>query len=178
MHVRTAVTALLALLAILAAGCGATADAGGAGGGGAGTGDEGGTADMTSAPAPPAEPPYIRGRISSVTPVTPVTENCSPADPDGDGAVSSDDPPVCNPNPDVWGSFVIAGTVANQGGKTEASTTVGKGTPIIRKARGGLLEPATFDELRGAEGVSVWITGQVAESYPVQVTATYVLLSD
>lgn len=48
----------------------------------------------------------------------------------------------------------------------------------IEKRRGDELSPAKFTDLREGLAVEVWFTGPVAESYPVQATASEVRLLD
>lgn len=46
----------------------------------------------------------------------------------------------------------------------------------IQKMNGKLVEDAKFDEIKNGVKVSVWFTGPVAESYPVQATAGRILI--
>ena len=46
----------------------------------------------------------------------------------------------------------------------------------IQKMNGKLVEDAKFEEIRNGVKVSVWFTGPVAESYPVQATAGRILI--
>lgn len=161
---------LIAVLALAAGACGAPDVA-------LGTGD-----GATPAPAvanPPSEPPFLEGPLLAVTTTEPVTTDCvSESDLDPDGAVSSNDPPVCNPNPSTYGSLHVKGTNASQGGETEIVATVNKTVPVVREGAGGKLEPVRFSELAKGDVISLWITGEVMESYPLQGTATYVLVEE
>ena len=123
----------------------------------------------------PPEDAYIRGRVTSVSRTVPVTENCGPADPDGDGAVSSDDPPVCNPNPDHFGTILVVRDPAGPG-EDKASVSVAKNVSIGRRGGDGAVREARFADIREGSTVSVWTNGMVLESYPVQVGATFVLI--
>ena len=159
--------ALLALaLALALAGCGAAQS--GAGGDGGST--RGG--DAPAAAAPPDEAPYVRGEIVSVAAAEPVTTDCvSESDLDPDGTVSSDDPPVCNPNPSVFGSVHVKGN-------TEVVATVGKTTPIMRRVADDAFEPVAFEDLAAGDAVAVWMQGPIMESFPAQGGAAYVLVED
>lgn len=148
---------------------------GGDGGGG------GGGATEPAAPAaaePPAEEPFLKGPVTSVTRTKPVTTVCvseDQIDADGDGVVSDADPPVCNPNPETHGSVGVKGNRADQGGDTEIVAYVKKTVPIMRRA-GGSFKPVAFDDLRNGEVVSLWITGPVMESYPLQGEASFIVV--
>lgn len=136
----------------------------------AGTSGGGGSAAPPANEVPGGQP-WITGVVADVSNVDPVTEDCvSEADPDGDGTVSSDDPPVCDPDPDLYGTLLVEGEVEAQGGNTPASASVGKNVPLT-DGNGGAV--SWSDITRGSQ-VAVWITGEVAESYPVQVRATRV----
>ena len=117
--------------------------------------------------------PWIRGRVDSMFTTKPVLKGCVPeADQDGDGAVSSNDPPVCDATPDSYGSLMVKGVVQGQPGRQPASVHVGKDVPI-ENADGS---KAIWGDLRKGTTVSVWITGEVMKSYPVQVGATKLVI--
>src|SRR5688500_14845299 len=80
-----------------------------------GAGARGATEPVANADAaPPAAAADLKGPITSVTKTKPVTTDCvSEADPDPDAAVSDDDPPVCNPEPDSSGSVGVSGNRAD-----------------------------------------------------------------
>ncbi len=58
-------------------------------------------------------------------------------------------------------SFKVPGTVA-----------------VLRQVKDGSIAAATFGDLQTGMRVSVWSEGPVAESYPVQATASVVLIVD
>ena len=156
---RTAVWWLATVLVLSLSGCGAP-QAAGAGG-----------SVRTELPAvkPPAEAPYVSGLIVSVTAAEPVTTDCvSESDLDPDGTVSSDDPPVSNPNPTVFGSIHVKGS-------TEVVATIGKTVPIMRRA-GGAYEPVPFEGLAKGDEVTVWMAGPIMESFPAQGGAAFILV--
>lgn len=144
-----------------------------------GSGGGGATArPVSGGDEPPADDPYLTGKIVSIATAEPVTDNCvDPADvdADGDGTVSSNDPPACNPDPDVFGSIHIKGT-PGAGGEPEAVATVADDVPLVRKTGGGAYEPVAFGDLAEGDVVSLWITGEVLESFPVQVRATFIVV--
>lgn len=137
----------------------------------------GGGATESADAQPPDEPPYLRGPVTSVATTKPVTTDCvSESDLDGDGMVSSDDPPVCDPNPEMVGSVGVKGERADQGGETEMVASVSKSVPIARRTDTGGLEAITFDEVSKGDVVSLWITGPVMESYPLQGGAAFIVV--
>ena len=142
-----------------------------------GSGGDGATAVPVRREQPPAERPYLTGPVVSVSKTKPVTNNCVPPDPNPDpnAMVSSDDPPVCNPNPTTFGSIHLKGHRADQGGKTETVFSVTKDIPLVRETQGAY-EPVDFDDIEKGDRVSVWITGMVLESYPTQVEATFIVV--
>ena len=149
---------------------------GGGGAAGAGSGASDGTAAVGQ---PPTEAPFLKGPITVITRAKAVTTDCvSEADADGDGAVSSNDPPMCNPNPSTYGGLGVKGTNESQGGETEIIASVEKTVPIARRGAGGTLEPVAFSDLAKGDVVSLWITGPVMESYPLQGQASYILLEE
>ena len=138
-----------------------------------------GTAALPSEPVPDPGigqangPPWLRGRVLSTYTTEPVTEDCvSEADPDGDGSVSSDDPPVCDPHPSSYGSLGVEGKVAGQQEPMPASVSVDKAVPL-EDSEGN---PIEWSDITKGSRVAVWITGEIAESYPVQVRATRIVL--
>lgn len=137
---------------------------------------QGGDDGAAGAPGrPPAQPPFIKGEILAVSAVEPVTTDCvSEADGDGDGVVSSDDPPVCDPNPSDAGTIHVRRT-DGQDGETEIVATIGVQTPVARRTAAGGVEPIGFDDLAQGDTVTLWVTGPVMESFPVQAGADYVL---
>ena len=125
-------------------------------------------APQAASAEPPAEAPYVKGTIVSVVATEPVTEDCvSESDLDPDGTVSSDDPPMCNPNPSVFGTVHVRGS-------TEVVATVGKTTPIV-DAEGAAV---AFEDLAEGAAVSVWMEGPIMESFPAQGAASFLLVED
>jgi hypothetical protein len=123
-------------------------------------------------PAPPAGAPYISGAVTSVTPFTPITEDCvDGSDLDPDGSVSSDDPPICSPDDGPQGSILVE--ELPDGNK--ASLTIAQTTGIWRETADGV-EPAAFTDLAEGQTVAAWVSGPVAESFPVQATADDVVI--
>lgn len=159
---------LVVAVVLTAAACGPPDVALGPGGG-----------DRSTEPGPPpAGAPFVKGRIVSVSETKPVTTDCvSESNLDPNGSVSSDDPPMCNPNPDVHGGIQVTGKAEGQG-ETEIVATVHKTTPIARRLGDGSVEAAAFSDLREGIAVSLWISGPVMESYPLQGTASYVVLEE
>ncbi|HVM19677.1 MAG TPA: hypothetical protein VM307_06930, partial [Egibacteraceae bacterium] len=106
-------------------------------------------------------------------PFVPVTENCLPADQlDPDTPVSSDDPPVCtDPANDVVGRILVE----EPGDGNKAALTITGGTQILEEFGGGY-EPGDFARLREGARVQAWVSGPVAESFPLQATADAVLV--
>ena len=118
--------------------------------------------------------PWLRGQVTDVTSTRPVTTDCvSEADPDGDGTVSSDDPPVCNPNPDSYGTLAVKGRISGQPGKEPASVHVAKDVPLLD----GYGDAISWGDIAAGSAVDIWITGEVMESYPVQVNATKIVVT-
>jgi hypothetical protein len=156
---RLTLVALLSL-ALLAGSCGDDDEDVGTGATGSGAGD-----GPTSSVELPAGSPDLAGTITSVSRFEPVTEDCTPAeDLDPDGAVSSDDPPVCTPEDnDVVGTVLVEEQPGVQEGR-KISYTVTTETAIAGVA--------SFDDLAEGQLVDTWVAGDVcAESYPEQCGA-------
>lgn len=116
---------------------------------------------------------WVRGRVTDVATTEPVTENCvDEADPDGDGSVSSDDPPVCDPDPDTHGTLTVRGVVQGQGDRQPVAVHVDKSVPL----RDTDDAPVNWTDIEEGTKVAVWITGEVMESYPPQVRATRLIV--
>jgi hypothetical protein len=159
---------VLAVLAVTTAGC-AQPDVS------LGSGDGNGGAAGGTVPQLPDEDPFLKGEVVAVNATEPVTTDCvSEADLDRDGTVSSDDPPICNPNPHTFGSIHVRGD--NATGESEIVATVGKDVPIVRRDAAGNLEPAAFEDISKGDTATLWITGPVMESFPVQGSASYVAI--
>jgi len=104
-------------------------------------------------PRVPSGPPAIEGRITSVTPVL-GANSAGPAD---------------------------AGMIMIEGSGTigdKAAITVGPSTLVRRQIKDGSVTDATFADLSAGMRVRAWVDGPVAESYPVQATASAVLVID
>lgn len=96
----------------------------------------------------PSDPPAITGRIVLAT----------PSDTGG-----------------VGGGILVEGT-GTVGDK--AALDVTDATTILTQAKDGSVSSATFADLTVGRRVSVWITGPVRESYPVQAEASTILIVD
>lgn len=97
-------------------------------------------------PRVPSDPPAMTGRIVLAT----------PSDTGGAG-----------------GGILVegAGTVGDK-----AALGVTDATTILIQAKDGLVSSATFADLTVGRRVSVWITGPVRESYPVQAEASTIVI--
>ena len=125
----------------------------------------------TDAATPPDGDPYITGEITSVAPFVPVTENCvDPTGADPDDSVSSDDPPFCSTGSEAAGTILVE----ERPDGNKASLQV---TTVWRETTDGL-EEASFADLEVGQTVSAWVSGPVAESFPVQATADAVVIKD
>lgn len=158
MRIRRTFGAALLALSLATAACGDGTEVG--------TGDSTSTT-TTSEPSGsgtlPDRPPELTGTITSVTPFVPVTEDCTPpGDLDPDGAISSDDPPVCTAHDnDIVGSVLVEEQPdAEEGGKisfTLTTATVLGGDAVH-----------SFADLAVGDVVDAWTSGPCAESYPEQ----------
>jgi hypothetical protein len=138
------------------------------------------TGSSTNSPTrhgPPTRQADMVGAITAVTPFEPVTEGCTPPEQlDPDGAVSSDDPPMCtDADSDVEGTILVEASpyepVGGLGDK--ASLTISRRTTAIWVCGPtDALVPGSFGDLVPGQVVSAWVDGPVAESYPVQATAS------
>jgi len=169
MRSREAVVAALlsfALLsfALLAAGCGDDDSAVDAG---ATTLPDGGDVLV------PDRPADLVGTITVVTPFEPITEDCTPPeDLDPDGAVSSDDPPVCTPaDNDVLGTVLVEEEPGVQEGR-KISYTVTTSTGLTGQTADGV-PVAVFGDLAEGQTADTWVPedAMCAESYPEQCGA-------
>ena len=97
--------------------------------------------------APDPNDPNIRGVITSIT--------------DGSG--------------DVIGSVRIEGAIAQDTTYDKAVVRVEVDTLLLREAGSALME-VTFADLTVGQTVAAWFTGPVAESYPVQVKASQIVI--
>ncbi len=93
--------------------------------------------------------------------------------------------------PDISGTVTRLDTLDGTGGRVATATVEvnpleESGSPKARVAittatrifieDGGVQQPASFDELRLLRLVDVWFDGPVAESYPVQATASRIVV--
>ena len=133
--------------------------------------------DEPAAPVVPDGPPYIIGTVTSVSPFEAVPEDCVPPDPaaDAGGAVSNLDPPVCATESEFLGSILVE----EQPGMDQPGNKASVG--VLRDAGIWVFDgddgrDAEFADITVGARVSVWITGVVRESFPVQVDATAVVI--
>lgn len=179
---RLVSSALALLLAVgLLAGCGddPSVDAGGepgpttAGAGGAAGSDP--VADAGSLPDRPAE---FTGTVTAIAVTEPITEDCvDPATLDPDGAVSSDDPPVCTDPATAPLGTILVEELPGQDGGQKISLAVLSGIPFQRELPDGTTAPAAFADLAEGATVEAWVDGPVAESFPLQGAASALLIT-
>jgi hypothetical protein len=164
---RNAVTCVVGLLLVVACG------------GAPGTASTGSSTNFSPATrqGPPTRQADLVGAITAVTPFAPVTEHCTPPEQlDPNGAVSSDDPPMCtDADSDIEGTILVEASrgepVGGLGDK--ASLTITRRTTAIWMCGPtDALIPGSFGDLVPGQAVSAWVDGPVAESYPVQATAS------
>ena len=130
-----------------------------------------------AAATPPARDPYIQGEVLEARPISAVTENCvDPSDNTGDGGISPEDPPVCNPDPLTIGSVLMTGTGPSMTERQRLYVGVLAGSPLMT-SDGGSIRQASFGEVKVGSTISVWTTGLIRESYPAQVQSAYILIS-
>jgi hypothetical protein len=96
----------------------------------------------------PTTPPAIRGSITSRT---------------------------AGPGGDLVGSILVEGQVETDTTFDKASIAVTAKTQIFEQV-GQEHRPATFDALQMGRSVEAWFDGPVAESYPVQATASDIVI--
>ena len=139
-----------------------------------GCGDAPGTTASTNSPpatwqGPPTRQADLVGAITA--------ERCTPPEQlDPNGAVSSDDPPMCtDPDSNIEGTILVEASrgepVGGLGDK--ASLTIRRRTTTIWICGPtDALIPGSFGDLMPGQAVSAWVDGPIAESYPVQATAS------
>ena len=137
---------------------------------GDGTSTDTGIAPDGSGVEVPDRAPDLIGTITAITPFVPVTQDCTPAeDVDPDGAVSSDDPPICTPEDnDVIGTILVEERPGEPEGGRKISYTATTATKITgSKADGSGV--GVFADFAEGQVVDTWVLGGVcAESYPEQ----------
>ncbi len=99
--------------------------------------------------------------------------DAAPADdgPDIRGAITS----ITAGSGDVIGSVRIEGAIDQDTAYDKAVVRVESDTQILRQAGNALME-VTFSDLTVGQTVEAWFTGPVAESYPVQVKASQIVI--
>ncbi len=137
-------------------------------------GDEAGEA-RPATELPDGAPQFV-GEVTSVTPFEPVTEDCiDPTGADPDAAVSDADPPFCTGEGNTSRGHVLIEEVPGVPQGDKISLHVDGSTAILRAGADGPT-PVTFDELTEGLVVEAWVDGPVAESYPMQATASGLLV--
>ena len=101
---------------------------------------------------------------------------------DGDAAPAADGPDIRGVitsitagSGDVTGSVRIEGAIDQDTAYDKAVVRVEGDTRIFRQAGDAMME-VTFSDLTVGQTVEAWFTGPVAESYPVQVKASQIVI--
>jgi hypothetical protein len=94
-----------------------------------------------------------------------------PSDPDIRGVITS----LSDGSGDVVGSVRIEGDIAQDTTYDKAVVRVEGDTRILRQVGDAMME-VTFADLSVGQTVEAWFTGPVAESYPVQVKASQIVI--
>ncbi|MCH7808959.1 MAG: DUF3221 domain-containing protein [Chloroflexi bacterium] len=101
---------------------------------------------------------------------------------DGDAAPASGDPDIRGVitsitagSGDVIGSVRIEGAIDQDTKYDKAIVRVESDTRILRQVGNAMME-VTFGDLAVGQTVEAWFTGPVAESYPVQVKASQIVI--
>lgn len=109
---------------------------------------------------------------------------CAPSDPaQGAGDEPPDEEPyltgkvVSLQKTGASGSIHLRGRPGN-GGEPEAVATVSGEVPLVRETGAGAFEAVSFDDIAEGDTVSLWITGPVRESFPVQVDASFIAVQE
>ncbi len=97
----------------------------------------------------------------------------SPSDPHIRGVITS----ISDGSGDVVGSVRIEGDIAQDTTYDKAVVRVEGDTLLFRQAGNAMME-VTFADLTVGQTVEAWFTGPVAESYPVQVKASQIVIVD
>ena len=127
---------------------------------------------------PPTTDPAIRGvvtRIHWLDQPTPAGTPVVGTREDPDTPIANTDPRSMAQQPDVLGSILVEEDPAQPYGSAKDSITLTIETRIFRQ-HGTDLQPATATELALGQTVRVWYTGPVAESYPRQARAGFVVI--
>ena len=102
----------------------------------------------------PSRDPEVRGVVTAVTPAA---------------AGESGDQPL--------GTLRIEENPADSSGSAKWVLSI-TGNTIVLVRPGEVTEPASFERLVIGQRVEAWITGPVRESYPMQATASHLLVRD
>ena len=101
---------------------------------------------------------------------------------DGDASPAADGPDIRGVitsitagSGDVTGSVRIEGAIDQDTAYDKAVVRVEGDTRIFRQAGDAMME-VTFSDLTVGQTVEAWFTGPVAESYPVQVKASQIVI--
>lgn len=134
-----------------------------------------GPTDTATGSIPDAVPTFT-GEITNVAVFEPVTEDCiDPETLDPDSSVSDDDPPICSdPATSPAGRILVEAVPGEQAGD-KISLRIDPDTPLLRDTETGAVT-IDFDDLAEGDDVDVWVSGPVAESYPLQGTADVVVV--
>ena len=95
----------------------------------------------------------------------------SPSEPDIRGVITS----ITDGSGDVVGSVRSEGDIAQDTAYDKAVVRIEGDTRILRQVGNAMME-VTFADLTVGQTVEAWFTGPVAESYPVQVKASQIML--
>ena len=103
---------------------------------------------------------------------------CMPAPPaEPGGGPPADQPPYIDGTITTVTPSGTGGVVVVEAEDNTAAVTVTSETVVVQELGGGY-EPASFAQLGPNLHVGVWITGQVRESFPVQVEATGIVIRE
>ena len=94
-----------------------------------------------------------------------------PNDPDIRGVITS----ISDGSGDVIGSVRIEGTIDEDTSYDKAIVRVEGDTLLFRQVGSAMME-ITFADLTVGQTVEAWFTGPIAESYPVQVKASQIVI--
>ncbi|PKQ19619.1 MAG: hypothetical protein CVT66_09235 [Actinobacteria bacterium HGW-Actinobacteria-6] len=100
---------------------------------------------------------------------------CSPAPPKEAASISGVITTV-TPGYGTLGSILVEGPAGSTSAYDKASVSITASTTLLRKTTDGY-EGTSFADLDVGMSVDVWFTGPVAESYPVQATASALVVT-